>query len=99
MRTSLRKITISKSVALRKEYPLPQFKVASYKRPGIRFSFEDTTTLLPGGGGGTNRYGYAVSKNALQVCNFIWSFVQNCSKPVSPVSPLLLTGLESTKYT
>ena len=36
-------------MALRKEYPFPQFKVASYKSPGIRLSFEDTTTLLPGG--------------------------------------------------
>ena len=38
-------------MALRKENPLPQFKVASYKCLGIRLSFEDPTTLLPGGGG------------------------------------------------
>ena len=38
-------------MALRKEYPIPKFKVASYKSPGIRLSFEDTTTLLPEGGG------------------------------------------------
>ena len=36
---------------MRKENPLPQFKVASYKCLGIRLSFEDPTTLLPGGGG------------------------------------------------
>ena len=33
---------------LRKENPFPQFNVASYKRPGIRLSFEHTTTLLSG---------------------------------------------------
>ena len=38
-------------MALRKENPLPQFKVASYKRLGFRLSFEDPTTLLPGGVG------------------------------------------------
>ena len=38
-------------MALRKETPLPQFKVASYKCIGTRLSFEDTTTLLPGGEG------------------------------------------------
>ena len=32
MRTNLPKRTIFKSMALRKEYPFPQFKVASYKR-------------------------------------------------------------------
>ena len=37
--------------ALRKENPLPQFKVSSYKCLGIRPSFEDPTTLLPGEGG------------------------------------------------
>ena len=37
-------------MALRKENPLPQFKVASYKCLGIWLSFEDPTTLLPGGG-------------------------------------------------
>ena len=35
-------------MALRKENPLPQFKVASYKCLGIRLSFEHPTTLLPG---------------------------------------------------
>ena len=43
---------------MRKENPLPQFKVASYKCLGIRLSFEDPTTLLPGGGGrGEGRIG------------------------------------------
>ena len=37
-------------MALRKENPLPQFKVASYKCLGIWLSFGDPTTLLPGGG-------------------------------------------------
>ena len=43
--------TISKTTALRKKIPFPQFNVASYKHPGIRVSFEHTTALLPGGGG------------------------------------------------
>ena len=42
-------------MALRKENPLPKFKVASYKCLGIRLSFEDPKTLLPGGGGGGGR--------------------------------------------
>ena len=36
---------------LRKENPFPQFNVASYKRPGIRLSFEYTATLVSGEGG------------------------------------------------
>ena len=44
MRTTQRNKTISKSS------PHPQFKVASYKCLGIWLSFEDPTTLLPGGG-------------------------------------------------
>ena len=65
--------------ALRKEYPLPQFKVASYKCLGIRLSFEDPTTLLPGGGGGgKNRSATKFRKNARQICNFLNSFVQDC---------------------
>ena len=47
----LRVKTISKTTALRKHISLPQVNVASYKRPRIRLSLEDTTTLLPGGGG------------------------------------------------
>ena len=35
---------------LRRENPFPQFNVASYKRPGIRLSFEYATTLLLGEG-------------------------------------------------
>ena len=46
MSTFLRNKTISKTTPLRKENPFPQFNVASYKRPGIRLSFEFTTTLL-----------------------------------------------------
>ena len=49
--TFLRNKTISKTTPLRKENPFPQFNVASHKRPGIRLSFEYTTTLLSGGGG------------------------------------------------
>ena len=52
MYTILRNKTISKTAALSKEIPFPQFNVASYKSWGIRLSFEHTTTLLPGGGGG-----------------------------------------------
>ena len=40
-----------------KENPLSQFKVASYKPLGIRLSFEDPTTPLPGKGGGGGRIG------------------------------------------
>ena len=46
MSTFLRNKTISKTTPLRKENPFPQFNVASHKRPGIRLSFEYTTTLL-----------------------------------------------------
>ena len=60
MRTIKCNKTISKSTALRKENPLPQFKVASYKCLGIRLSFEDPTTLLPGGGGREESVGYEV---------------------------------------
>ena len=51
MFTFLRNKTISKTTPLRKENPFPQFNVASHKRPGIRLSFEYTTTLLSGEGG------------------------------------------------
>ena len=47
MVTFLRNKTISKTTPLRKEIPLPQFNVASYKRPGIRLPFEHTATSLP----------------------------------------------------
>ena len=50
MSTFLRNKTISKTTPLRKENPFPQFNVASHKRPGIRLSFEYTTTLLSGEG-------------------------------------------------
>ena len=71
---------ISKSMAFCKEDPLPQFKVASYKHLGIQLSFEDPTTLLPGwGGGGKNRSTTKFRNNAPQVCNFLNSFVQDCS--------------------
>ena len=48
MSTFLRNKTISKTTPLRKENPFPQFNVASHKCPGIRLSFEYTTTLLSG---------------------------------------------------
>ena len=51
MCTFLRNKTISKTTPLRKKKPFPQFNVASHKRPGIRLSFEYTTTLLSGEGG------------------------------------------------
>ena len=51
MSTFLCNKTISKTTPLRKENPLPQFNVASHKRPGIRLSFEYTTTLLSREGG------------------------------------------------
>ena len=51
MSTFLRNKTISKTTPLREENPFPRFNVASQKRPGIRLSFEYTTTLLSGEGG------------------------------------------------
>ena len=53
MSTVLRNKAISKTTPLRKENPFPQSNVASHKRPGIRLSFEYTTTLLSGGEGRT----------------------------------------------
>ena len=50
MSTFLRNKTISKTTPLREENPFPRFNVASHKRPGIRLSFEYTTTLLSGKG-------------------------------------------------
>ena len=50
MSTFVRNKTISKTTPLRKENLFPQFNVASHKRPGIRLSFEYTTTLLSGEG-------------------------------------------------
>ena len=49
MRTILHDKTFSKSTALQVT-PLPQFKVASYKRSGIRLSFEDNNTASRGRG-------------------------------------------------
>ena len=51
MSTFLRNKTISKRTPLHKENPFPQFNVACYKHPGIRLSFEYTTTMLSGEGG------------------------------------------------
>ena len=51
MSTLLRNKTISKRTPLHKENPFPQFNVACYKHPGIRLSFEYTTTMLSGEGG------------------------------------------------
>ena len=48
MSTFLRNKTSSKTTPLWKENRFPQFNVASHKRPGIRLSFEYTTTLLLG---------------------------------------------------
>ena len=50
MFTFLRNKTISKRRPLHKENPFPQFNVACHKCPGIRLSFEYTTTLLTGEG-------------------------------------------------
>ena len=49
MRTILHNKTFSKSTALQVT-PLHQFKVASYKRSGIRLSFEDNNTASRGRG-------------------------------------------------
>ena len=75
MHTTERNKTISKSTALRKEHPLPQFKVASYKCLGMRLSFEDSTTLLPGGGGGEGRIGQLRSSEKMPPKYAIFSTV------------------------
>ena len=62
-----------------KENPLSLFKVDSYKPLGIRLSFEDPTTPRERGGGGENRSASNFRKNISQVCNFLNSFVQDCS--------------------
>ena len=79
MSTFLRNKTISRTTPLRKEKPFPQFNFASHKCPGIRLSFEYTTTLLSGEGG-EGRTGTATMfrKNAVQVYDFLNSFVQDC---------------------
>ena len=46
----LRNKTISKRRLCGKKTPSPNINVASHKRPGIRLSFECTTTLLSGEG-------------------------------------------------
>ena len=76
MSTFLGNKTISKTTPLRKENPFPQFNVASYKRPGIRLSFEYTTTLLPGEGG-ERRIGTATMFRK-RLSNFLNRFVQDC---------------------
>ena len=65
-------------MALHEENPLPQFKVASYKCLGIRLSFEDPT-LLPGGGGEGRISRLRSLEKCPQACNFLNSFVQDCS--------------------
>ena len=44
-------------MALGKENPLPQFKLASYKCLGIRLSFEDQQHCFQGEGGRKGRIG------------------------------------------
>ena len=74
MSTFLRNKTISKTTPLRKENPFPQFNVASHKRPGIRLSFEYTTTLLSGEGG-EGRTGTATMFRKMQSKYTIFSTV------------------------
>ena len=76
MSTFLGNKTISKTTPLRKENPFPQFNVASYKRLGIRLSFEYTTTLLPGEGG-ERRIGTATMLRRM-LSNFLNTFAQDC---------------------
>ena len=83
MSTFLRNKTISKTTPLRKENPFPQFNVASHKRPGIRLSFEYTTTLLSGEGG-EGRTGKATMFRKMLSKYTIFSTV--FSKIVAPVS-------------
>ena len=67
----LRVKTFSKT-APRKHISLPEVNVASYKHPRIRLSLEDTTTLLPGGGG------ESVHLRCLEKCLLSVQFYQGC---------------------
>ena len=60
-------------MTLRRENALSQFNVASYKRAGIRLSFEDKQLCFQRDEGRKNRCCYDVYKNALQVYDFIKS--------------------------
>ena len=84
MSTFLRNKTISKTTPLRKENPFPQFNVASHKRPGIRLSFEYTTTLLSEEGG-KGRTGTATMFRKMLSKDTIFSTV--LSKIVARTSP------------
>ena len=102
MSTFLRNKTISKTTPLRKENPFPQFNVASHKRPGIRLSFEYTTTLLSGEGG-EGRTGTAMMFRKMPPKYTIFS--QFCPRllifsleRLSQFSPLVKEGVMAVRY-
>ena len=102
MSTFLRNKTISKTTPLRKENPFPQFNVASHKRPGIRLSFEYTTTLLSGEGG-EGRTGTAIMFRKMPPKYTIFS--QFCPRLLifslerfSQFSPLVKEGVMAVRY-
>ena len=102
MSTFLRNKTISKTTPLRKENPFPQFNVASHKRPGIRLSFEYTTTLLSGEGG-EGRTGTAMMFRKMPPKYTIFS--QFCPRLLifslerfSQFSPLVKEGVMAVRY-
>ena len=102
MSTFLRNKTISKTTPLRKENPFPQFNVASHKRPGIRLSFEYTTTLLSGEGG-EGRTGTAMMFRKMPPKYTIFS--QFCPRLLifslerfSQFSPLVKVGVMAVRY-
>ena len=80
MSTFIRNKTISKMTPLREENPFPRFNVASHKRPGIRLSFEYTTTLLSGKGGEGRTSAAMIFRKMLSKYTInLNSFVQDCS--------------------
>ena len=84
MSTFLCNKTISKTTPLWEEDHFPRFNVASQKRPGIRLSFEYTTTLLSGEGG-EGRTGTATIFRKMLSKYTIFSTV--LSKIVAPSAP------------
>ena len=79
-------------MALHKENPLPQFKVASYKimlRDPV-FFWRPNNTASRGRGQGKNQSATKFRKNAPQVCTFLNSFVQDCSYNTNNLATLNL---------
>ena len=105
MSTFLRNKTISKTTPLREENPFPRFNVASQKCPGVRLSFEYTTTLLSGEGG-EGRTGTAMMFRKMppkytifsQFCPRLLIFSLERFSQFSQFSPLVKEGVMTVRY-